>query len=227
MLKIMSVIILFLILGGLLVYQNFFINGGEIEKNNSQILKIGDNAIYVADQKPGSFVVINFVVVNKNGYVVIYDNIRGRPGNTIGGTKLLPEGESRNVVASLARPVLDGESLFAIIHEDSGDGVFSPTLDVPFRDEEQNIIFMRFSIDRSASEADDVKLAPISGQCIIGGCSGQLCVDESEGNIFSTCEWREEYACYRTARCERQSDRKCGWTPTSELIGCLRSSGSL
>ena len=54
--------------------------------------------------------------------------------------------------------------------------------------------------------------------CIVTGCSGQVCSDE---DVITTCEWRDEYACYRTARCERQSDGRCGWTPTAELQVCL------
>jgi hypothetical protein len=55
--------------------------------------------------------------------------------------------------------------------------------------------------------------------CFVGGCSGQVCSDQ-EG-VISTCEWREEYACYQTATCERQPDGLCGWTPTPELNACL------
>jgi hypothetical protein len=55
--------------------------------------------------------------------------------------------------------------------------------------------------------------------CFVGGCSGQVCSDQ-EG-VISTCEWREEYACYRDATCERQSDGQCGWTETPELLTCL------
>lgn len=60
------------------------------------------------------------------------------------------------------------------------------------------------------------------GPCYIGGCSSQVCSDE-EG-VSSTCEFREEYACYRTAKCERQATGQCGWTETSELSMCLNSS---
>lgn len=63
----------------------------------------------------------------------------------------------------------------------------------------------------------------ISGGCKVGGCSGQLCVDESAEDFFTTCEWLEEYACYKNSRCERQSDGKCDWTPTEELISCLKA----
>lgn len=58
-----------------------------------------------------------------------------------------------------------------------------------------------------------------SDGCFVGGCSGQICSDQ-EG-VVSTCEWREEYACYQAATCERQPDGACGWTPTAELNACL------
>lgn len=63
--------------------------------------------------------------------------------------------------------------------------------------------------------------APREGGCYVGGCSGQICSDE-EG-VVSTCEYKAEYACYQNAKCERQSDGKCGWTPTEELQMCLNT----
>jgi|GEM_PF-1431404 len=60
-----------------------------------------------------------------------------------------------------------------------------------------------------------------SGQCYVGGCSAQLCTDDPEA--VSTCEYRPEYACYKTATCERQDNGQCGWTETSELRSCLRN----
>lgn len=59
-------------------------------------------------------------------------------------------------------------------------------------------------------------------KCVVGGCSGQLCVEEGDDGI-STCEWRDEYACYKTARCERQQNGLCGWTQTVELDSCLKN----
>ena len=62
----------------------------------------------------------------------------------------------------------------------------------------------------------------ISGGCLATGCSGQICSDE---DVITTCEYKEEYACYKTAKCERQNSPagggKCGWTPTEELVSCL------
>jgi eight-cysteine-cluster-containing protein len=56
------------------------------------------------------------------------------------------------------------------------------------------------------------------GECRPTGCSGQVCADHA---VVTTCEWREEYACYRLSRCERQADGGCAWSPTPELAACL------
>jgi eight-cysteine-cluster-containing protein len=68
----------------------------------------------------------------------------------------------------------------------------------------------------------------VSNGCAVAGCSGQLCVSEEEApTIVTTCEFREEYACYREAACEPQPNGKCGWTPTSELQQCLANPPAL
>lgn len=66
-----------------------------------------------------------------------------------------------------------------------------------------------------------VQPSPAAGECVTAGCSGQLCVEASEGDIVTTCEWLPEYACYQAATCERQPEGKCGFTPTPELDACL------
>lgn len=58
-----------------------------------------------------------------------------------------------------------------------------------------------------------------TGGCFVGGCSSQICSDDPD--VVTTCEWREEYACYQNAVCERQVDGECGWTETTELQMCL------
>jgi hypothetical protein len=68
--------------------------------------------------------------------------------------------------------------------------------------------------------------AAVVGACYIGGCSSQICSDQKD--IASTCEYREEYACYKSAKCERQPSGECGWTQTTQLTQCIskaRSSG--
>lgn len=79
--------------------------------------------------------------------------------------------------------------------------------------------------------ARDVSIAPNEYQfiftvakrtalgCFIGGCSSQICSDQSD--VVSSCEYRSEYSCYQKATCERQVSGECGWTKTTELESCL------
>lgn len=59
--------------------------------------------------------------------------------------------------------------------------------------------------------------------CAVGGCSGEACTDASEGPAVTTCIYRAEYACYKKAKCERQTNGNCGWTQTADLKTCLAS----
>jgi hypothetical protein len=59
--------------------------------------------------------------------------------------------------------------------------------------------------------------------CRPTGCSGQLCSDEE---VITTCEYRAEYTCYKSAECKRQADGTCGWRQTQALKQCLLSKRS-
>lgn len=60
-----------------------------------------------------------------------------------------------------------------------------------------------------------------NNDCAIGGCSSQLCGKKGIiENIITTCEWKEEYACYRLTQCQCIQN-KCQWNQTSEFIQCL------
>lgn len=71
----------------------------------------------------------------------------------------------------------------------------------------------------------EIACAPNNKKCVRGGCSSQLCVEEGS-DVGSTCEWREEYACFAKAACERQANGECGHTPSKELDACLGATGN-
>lgn len=72
------------------------------------------------------------------------------------------------------------------------------------------------------SKAKPAAPAPAAA-CVTGGCSGTVCQAADAEPAMTTCEWRDEYACYREATCERQADGACGWTQTDALAACLAS----
>lgn len=82
----------------------------------------------------------------------------------------------------------------------------------------ENIPFEKYRFEFEV-EKESAPPNPSTGECHVTGCSAQLCTEESD--VVSTCEWREAYACYQTAKCERQPNGQCGWTPTVELNQCL------
>jgi len=59
---------------------------------------------------------------------------------------------------------------------------------------------------------------PGTKPCVKTGCSSEICADH---NVPSPCIFRQEYACYQKATCERQADGNCGFTRTPELSACL------
>lgn len=59
----------------------------------------------------------------------------------------------------------------------------------------------------------------VNPTCFVGGCNHEIC--GGDAGAVSDCIWRPEFACYRTATCEVQTDGACGWTHTPELDACL------
>jgi hypothetical protein len=78
-----------------------------------------------------------------------------------------------------------------------------------------------FEVTERGEVTLDIEPTPVipTGACYVGGCSSQLC--SNEPGMASTCEYREEYACYQNAVCERQTTGECGWTQTQALNACL------
>lgn len=60
-----------------------------------------------------------------------------------------------------------------------------------------------------------------NADCVPAGCSSQLCVSDSEaGDIVTTCEYREEYACLKFTACGCV-ENKCQWADTEGYTECL------
>jgi len=125
----------------------------DTEVDTTAGLRVGENAIFVADQKPGDSVVVSLAETKEGGYVVIHESVNGTPGTIIGHSTLLPAGESNTITVPLDRTSKNGEELIAMLHNDNGNGVYTEA-DDPTRDSSGNPVHMRFQIADDASDVD-------------------------------------------------------------------------
>lgn len=93
--------------------------------------------------------------------------------------------------------------------------------------------FLVFSV--GSVEAARLRLSPSSGEvssgskievsqqdCVRAGCSGELCVEtEVAGDLFTTCEFKSEYACFQNAICARLDSGECGFVEDEQFLDCL------
>lgn len=122
-------------------------------------LVIGRSAIYVSDQAPSEHIAVGFVVLEQPGFVVIHEEGQGAPDAILGVSSLVGAGEVSDLPPiPLSRATRDGETLFAMLHADDGDGAFDPAKDSPVRDAGGEPLMMQFSIDKESSLPDAIKL---------------------------------------------------------------------
>ena len=89
-------------------------------------LIISNNAIYTAEQMPGYSVSVQIVRLEKPGFVVIHEDADGKPGKILGESALLSAGETENLPPiTLSHATKDGETIYAMLHFDNGDGKFN------------------------------------------------------------------------------------------------------
>lgn len=146
-----AVVIILIIIGAY-----FFSRGdGEISEPTtpapSQETITADNAVNVESQKPGTEVIVGTVILENPGYVVIHEDANEAPGSVIGNSNLLAT-RNDDVVVELERQSKAGETLYAMLHTDDGDGIYEfPGDDVPLKDEAGKIILAKFTISSQVS----------------------------------------------------------------------------
>ncbi|MFT7582368.1 MAG: hypothetical protein ACI9MR_004050, partial [Myxococcota bacterium] len=63
---------------------------------------------------------------------------------------------------------------------------------------------------------------PEPAACEPTGCSAHVCAAEP---VFTTCEWRPHYECYRLAECGENTDGSCGWQGSQAFRDCMERNG--
>lgn len=82
---------------------------------------------------------------------------------------------------------------------------------------------MTSSVQSSDASLGASEGAYVAAGCKLSGCSAQYCLEADDEDMASTCEFRPEYECYKSARCEKQTTGSCGWTLTPSLTACLQN----
>ena len=80
---------------------------------------------------------------------------------------------------------------------------------------------LTFAVARRVDIAPPLASPPAQSACYVGGCSGEVCSDQKD--IATNCMYSAEFACYKTAKCERQANKQCGWSDTATLRACLQN----
>src|SRR4051812_12672962 len=63
----------------------------------------------------------------------------------------------------------------------------------------------------------------VAPECLISGCSHEICLSKSAPPIASTCQYSPHYECLisQNAKCEIQQSGYCNWTLDENLAKCL------
>lgn len=129
------------------------------QKREINEMVVERNAIYVSEQSPGQSVQVDFATFERPGFVAIHEVKNEKPGVILGVSVLLNAGEAGNIpLVRLLRAVRDGETLFAMLHLDDGDGKFDPTKDKPAESGIGGPIMMEFMVYNGANPPDEVNL---------------------------------------------------------------------
>lgn len=222
-----------------------FISGWLTEKNEAlgrpvdMIVQPGGK-MYISDDKAGVIYKVEYVgakaVQDKSNLI----RVSIPQPNDIVTSPLIIEGEARGYwffEASFPVRLLDASDTIIAVHHAEALKEWMTEDFVPFRATLQfetpttdtgTLVLEKDNPSGLPEYADELRI-PVrfdvsdpgraSGGCMITGCSSHVCADRE---VITTCEYKEEYACYKTARCERQQDGACGWTMTPELLQCLQ-----
>lgn len=111
-------------------------NGKKLDSgDNLSGFVVGNNSIYVTDQIPGDSIIVSTVRFQKAGFVVVHEDMSGESGDILGVSILLSAGETRDLPPiMLSRELRDGQTVYAMLHTDDGDGKFNVVADNPVLD---------------------------------------------------------------------------------------------
>lgn len=89
----------------------------------------GKNSISVSDQKASNTLILDEVIFEEDAWVAIHEDRDGLPGNVLGAA-WFPAGTNTRVKVELLRGTKEGNTYYAMLHEDVGaDHKFDTKID--------------------------------------------------------------------------------------------------
>ncbi|MBI5655104.1 hypothetical protein HZC53_05650 [Candidatus Uhrbacteria bacterium] len=107
-----------------------------------EVMSNQNSYIEVKDQPAGIEVKLDYVLLQKQGFVVIHEDKDGMPGAIIGSSELLNAGEMRETFVKVKTQT--GKTYWAMLHADNGDKKFDAKTDAPVKDSKDAIVMAKF-----------------------------------------------------------------------------------
>jgi|GEM_PF-916821 len=104
-------------------------HNGEEDPDVSSI-RLDYNQLTLSEQEPSNFVYVESAVIVNGGFVVIHTSVDGQAGPAIGHSRYINRSGATQVIVNLSRELHPGETVFALLHEDNGDGRYTSSGDL-------------------------------------------------------------------------------------------------
>ncbi len=122
---------------------------------STNFLEKGGNTIVITNQAVGEYTVsVEKVVLSQEGYIVIFNDNDGVPGDIIGESELI-DGEQGQVQVTLSRVLGEDEVYYAMLFHDDGDGLFREIKDTQVITTDEMVVLMSFATENRNSETDE------------------------------------------------------------------------
>lgn len=124
---------------------------GQLGNNTVPLAPVDEKvSLTVPDQFPGTVVFVSSVELPKGGWVVIYREAGGAPGEIAGAGYFSADVLTGEV--NLAQASAEGEKYYAVLYRDNGDLQFDPKTDLVYRDASNQPVLTTFIVTRYLPE---------------------------------------------------------------------------
>ncbi len=130
----------------------------DVQSNSDQDMDqtiLAEEDVVFAQATAGEEFLTANATIQSPGYVIIYDNNEGTPGEVIGQSEYLSAGESGDIMVDVNKVLDEDEYIYAMLYSDDGDQVFDSVNDAPIMSKAGEPIMMMIIVASDDSELLD------------------------------------------------------------------------